>query len=210
MQIKGIHSEFILGSNTVPVKRRRFSRIVPWNTPGYIPNFKQPTFNVIENSYQPGDDVIIVGGGYGASAIKSASKVCPEGNIICYEGDEKRADCIRETIRHNDLTDNIQVRSAIVGTAYDGTQSSNIISSYNLPTCDILELDCEGSELNILQNIDTNPRLILVELHHKKQFCPYANPSTIRTILRDMNYEVRYLEGDWVNGLMIGTKQSTC
>lgn len=35
-----------------------------------------------------------------------------------------------------------------------------------MPDCDVLELDCEGAELGILNNINVRPRVITVEIHN--------------------------------------------
>ena len=34
-----------------------------------------------------------------------------------------------------------------------------------LPSCDVLELDCEGSEIDILRRMVITPRVIIVEIH---------------------------------------------
>lgn len=50
-----------------------------------------------------------------------------------------------------------------------------IVSPKELPDCDVLELDCEGSELSILQSLSIRPQLIFIEIHpHKGGFGPYA------------------------------------
>ena len=39
------------------------------------------------------------------------------------------------------------------------------MSAPQLPPCDVLELDCEGAEVDILQKMIIQPRGILVETH---------------------------------------------
>lgn len=45
------------------------------------------------------------------------------------------------------------------------TTSSPRVDPADLPACDVLELDYEGPELEILQNLEFVPRVAIVELH---------------------------------------------
>jgi hypothetical protein len=40
-----------------------------------------------------------------------------------------------------------------------------VLPPSQLPPCDVLQLDCEGAEVEILRELTIQPRLILVETH---------------------------------------------
>ena len=39
------------------------------------------------------------------------------------------------------------------------------IQTTELPDVDVVEMDCEGSEISILENMNINPRCMIIELH---------------------------------------------
>lgn len=43
--------------------------------------------------------------------------------------------------------------------------NSKVISPSNLPQVDVLEIDCEGAEMEILQGLCYRPRVLTVEAH---------------------------------------------
>jgi hypothetical protein len=55
----------------------------------------------------------------------------------------------------------------VVGKAISvyGVGLGSIVPANKLPECDVLELDCEGAELDILRSMTISPRVILVETH---------------------------------------------
>ena len=64
---------------------------------------------------------------------------------------------------------NISVNHAVVGKAigvYDSAGNVGpIMPPYQLPPCDVLQLDCEGAEVEILRMMIIHPRVALVETH---------------------------------------------
>ncbi|MFD2029627.1 hypothetical protein ACFSKM_03470 [Ancylobacter dichloromethanicus] len=88
--------------------------------------------------------------------------------MICFEGSKRQVDLIRGTIAINGLADRVTIRHAIVGPAigvYGEAGAAASLSAADIPPCDVLELDCEGSEIDILQNLAFSPRIMLVETH---------------------------------------------
>jgi Methyltransferase FkbM domain len=83
------------------------------------------------------------------------------------------------------------VRHAVVGVAIsvygsEESQSSAVIDPADLPRCDVLELDCEGAEITILENMRIAPRSVLVETHGLHG----ATTGRVHKLLEDRNYDV--------------------
>ncbi len=85
-----------------------------------------------------------------------------------YEGALAQVDCTRATLAANG-TCNATIHHAIVaspiGVYGDRTAYGEIVPPAALPECDVLEMDCEGSEIEILQKMTIRPRAVLVETH---------------------------------------------
>ena len=83
------------------------------------------------------------------------------------------------------------MKHAVVGEAISvhGEQddrSKLIVPPAELPECDVLELDCEGSEIGILRNMTIRPRAIAVETHGL-----YGAPTTmVKELLENLGYAV--------------------
>jgi len=45
------------------------------------------------------------------------------------------------------------------------SDDAQIVSSPDLPDCDVLVLDCEGAEIEILLEMEIRPRVVFVETH---------------------------------------------
>jgi hypothetical protein len=137
-----------------------------------------------------GDDVIIVGGGYGISAINAGKIVGPRGSVRVYEGG-KISRKIRELIEWNGLREIVEVESVIVGKAnelYGGRDGdAQRIHPARLPDCDVLELDCEGCEIGVLENLIIRPRIIIIELHPTKYIESNSKPLQI---IEQMGYNI--------------------
>lgn len=136
-----------------------------------------------------GDRVVIIGGGRGVSAVQAARQTGSTGSVIVYEGAEKYVKIIRETVELNSVSNRVKINHAIVGSAIDlaGNQGeADIVSPKKLPDCDVLEMDCEGTERNILANMDIRPRVIIIELHPLK----YPEATAVVEDLEEMNYKI--------------------
>jgi len=132
-----------------------------------VVNYEGPLIRGMKESIQRGDQVVIVGGGRGVSAVVAAKLVGPEGQVTVYEGAESMIPRIEDTLAVNSIT-NVNINHNIVSEAislYDDDGGANVIPPDDLPECDTLVLDCEGAELNILSELPYNPRSVVVETH---------------------------------------------
>lgn len=140
---------------------------------------------------RPEDSVVIVGGGNGVTAVRAARITGKNGKIEIYEGGEESINEIKNTLEVNDINSSHEVHYAVVGKERDvyggDSTNANRIEPNELPECDVLELDCEGSEIDILEDLSIRPRVVIVELH------PYnfdTYPEKPVKILSEYGYEV--------------------
>jgi hypothetical protein len=175
--------------NGVKIQRARyFDSFIPWIEPDNQ-TWESGIIYEHEKHSKNGDEVIIVGGGRGVTAVNAARKVGPSGKVTVYEGSKEHTDYVRQSAKINELEDRINVIHGIVGPmiSLNGeAKEPDQISPEELPRCDLLELDCEGSEVEILQNLSIRPRDILVESHGMYD----APASKLEDLLRDLSYSV--------------------
>lgn len=143
-----------------------------------------------------GDHVVIVGGGNGITAVRSAKLVGSSGKVFVYEGGFESVEQINKVARINDVAHQCEVRHAIVGgehNVYVGdSDTADQVDTKDLPECDVLELDCEGSEVEILDELNSSPRVVIAELH------PWQYPDVPRKplqMLNNLGYDVKYSFG---------------
>lgn len=163
---------------------------LPWENSSQ-PYYESALVDGIESCVHQGDNVVIVGGGYGVTAVRAARRVGKEGTVIVFEGSSAQVHKTRETARLNGSDDIIEVNHRIVGPAksvYGNDDEKKIkrVQPKDLPKCDVLELDCEGAEIEILNNLSQRPRAILVETHGVYD----APTSQVRAILEKKLYEI--------------------
>ena len=141
-----------------------------------------------EKFTETGDNVVIIGGGYGVTTVHAAKQTGESGSVLVYEGGEI-ANHIREICKLNSVEKIVTVKEAIVGEAiqiYEGVGDQvSELSPSDLPRCDVLEMDCEGSELGIIQNLQIRPRVLIVELHPQNYESPNELPVSL---IRKMGY----------------------
>lgn len=150
-------------------------RFVPWfDTPRYNsddPAYEQPLIEALRSNLEVGDSVVIVGGGWGVTATVAASIVGKSGSVVVYEGAADRISDIKGTLERNGVSDRVTVHHAIVGepvTLTGAPENADHVAPGDLPNCDVLEMDCEGSEVDILPNLDIRPETLIVETHRNK------------------------------------------
>lgn len=101
--------------NGVDVKAARyFDTIVPWREKDR-PHYESGLISGIEEYVREGDDVVIVGGGWGVTAVKAAQNVGSSGKVTVYEGSNEEVNHVQETIRKHNLSDRVDVIHGIVG-----------------------------------------------------------------------------------------------
>jgi precorrin-6B methylase 2 len=179
-------------------EKRMFDSVVPWRTPyddkrwGTFDKHEQELIEAIGENVNVGDKVVVVGGGYGGTTIYAAHKSGPQGEVIAYEGSTKRAESIEESIKVNQLP-NATVENKIVGSAVhvaDPEFNGPKIPVTELPSCDVLEIDAEGAESYIIENLNISPEIIIVETHG----CYGAPEKNVKSLLIEQGYKIINLD----------------
>lgn len=156
---------------------------------GDEPGYEQTLVAALSNNVRAGDRIVIVGGGVGVTAVAAAKIAGREGHVVCYEGGLEEFDLVRRTVQLNNVADRVTVRHAVVGEGahvYGSSENATRIRPELLPECELLELDCEGSELGILSSMTIRPRTVLVETHGNFD----APSAACKELLRKLGYEV--------------------
>lgn len=154
--------------NDIPVRASRIGdSVIPWHTTD-IPGYEGALVRGIRKYVENGDTVNVVGGGWGVSTVAAAKQAGEHGRVITYEGGKETVEKVEETVQLNGVGNRVTVRHAVVGNSLslrgDGTHAK-AVSPIELPDCDVLVLDCEGAEMEILEEMEIRPRAIVVETH---------------------------------------------
>lgn len=168
---------------------RAFGKIVPLVDTEDQPHYEKGIIESLEENMREGDEVVICGGGLGVTAVKSAKLNKNAENVEVFEGSESQIEKIEKTFQENNV-ERIRIHHSIVGEEKNiwgekGAPSTTPPSE--LPSCDILEMDIEGSEIKVLKELDIEPRIIIVESHGN-----LGSPSEeVKNILKEKNYEIK-------------------
>jgi hypothetical protein len=122
----------------------------------------------LREQVRAGDRIVVVGGGIGVTAAVAALQAGPSGHVECFEGASEGVAMVRTTAQRNGVAGRVTVHHAVVARsiAVYGTEPDRAaVPPEALPACDLLELDCEGAEVDILRSMTITPRTILVETH---------------------------------------------
>lgn len=169
-----------------------FYSIFPERQRQDIPDYESGLVSGIHSHVKPGDKAIVVGGGLGITAALVALKVGKTGSVVCYEGNEDSIPLIQLTLKKNGVLNRVRLERAIVGPSigvYGDNNATSVVDPKDLPECDVLELDCEGSEKVILREMTISPRVIIVETHGFLG----SSSAEIEEILKSRGYEVKSL-----------------
>lgn len=156
------------------------------------PNFEDPTYESalgmhLRNRVREGDQVVVVGAGWGVTSVIAARRVGNQGHVEAFEGAKKMVDEATKAIHINNVETRVNLNHCIVEadiSLYDEAAGARTIKAADLPVCDVLELDCEGAEKHILPKLNFRPRVIIVETHGILG----APTDEIQGILSDMGY----------------------
>lgn len=162
---------------------------LPFERPVVRPGYEVEIISQLRTHVDPGDAVTIVGGGRGASAVVAGRHTKEHGSVNVYEGGRDRASSLAETIQLNGVDGWVNPHHAVVGSPVNvwGEHSdANTVDPSSLPECDILELDCEGSETEILEKLQIRPPVIIVETHEVDE----PTDNCVYDSLVEMGYEV--------------------
>lgn len=154
-----------------------------------FPDYEAGIIDSLRDHVGAGDDVVIVGGGFGVSSVVAANHAGEGGSVTTYEAGADQYDLVQEALELNDVTDRVDVTHAIVGSAvslFTPPGDASVVDAAELPDCDVLEMDCEGAELEVLRNLVVEPRVLVVETH-----AHLGSPeSDVRAELDRLGYEV--------------------
>ncbi len=153
-----------------------------------IPDYESSLCKGLSRSVQASDHVVIVGGGLGVTTVHAAWETGVEGRVTVYEASKGHFSDLAKAIRFNDVGDRVEAIQGVVGNNVKvyGEKTGKQISPADLPNCDVLELDCEGAEITILEQMKISPRNILVETHGFRG----APTSKVEDLLRERGYGV--------------------
>jgi hypothetical protein len=154
-----------------------------------MPNWEATLVAGLNETIRPGDNVVVVGGGVGVTAVIAALRTGSNGTVQCFEGSKQNVRWVKQTAARNKVT-NLSVHHAVVAKQIavygPGNDVGPVLPPSQLPPCDVLELDCEGAELQILRELAVQPRVILVETHGL-----YGAPTdVVALMLRKRGYAV--------------------
>lgn len=173
-------------------EKKKFDTVIPGNPYKDAPDHEWALIEGLREYVESGDSVVVVGAGSGTTSVVAAEKVSQNGKVIAYDGGAKRVEQSRKTVRINGVDDRCQIIHAIVGPAIHVTSSESAddfdyVHPADLPACDVLELDCEGAEKAILEQMTITPRVVIAETHPHFD----SSPNKIQEILAERGYEIQ-------------------
>jgi hypothetical protein len=155
------------------------------------PGYEQALVTALKANVKRGDQVVVVGGGLGITCVVAAL-AAETGHVKCFEGDLHGVNAVHRAARLNGVGERVTARHAVVGEAigvYGDAVATTTVRPSELPYCDFLELDCEGSEIGILREMTLRPRVIAVETHGFLG----APTAAVREVLESLGYAVKDL-----------------
>jgi len=182
-ELLGLPDRTIVVQNAVAVRAGRL-----FDRQDVFPDTEAHLIGHVREFVEYGDDVV-VGGGSGVSMVWEARRVGDAGTVTVFEGGEDTADHCRETAGLNGVDHLVDVRYAVVSPAVEVrgiVGDADHVQPDEFPTCDILEMDCDGAEMDISENMTIRPERIIVETHGLLG----TPPADVRSTLRDIGYEV--------------------
>lgn len=153
------------------------------------PEYESELIAALQLMVEEGDDVVVVGGGKGISTVVASQCSGNSGHVDVFEGSKRHFEQVQRTVRLNGCTDSVDVHHAIV--ADDISLRGNpgaveTVSPTALPDCDVLELDCEGAELDVIREMAVDPRVIIAETHPQ-----FDSPTAaVKSALTERGYEI--------------------
>jgi len=134
----------------------------------HLPDDEEFVGTTLREQVEQDDTVVIIGGGYGITTTIAARQTT---EVITYEASNRQFERLKETLYLNKVFNNVTLHHSIVAdtTVHSnnkyGKSTANMIDPSELPSCDFLQIDCEGAELEILEKMSIRPDKILVETH---------------------------------------------
>jgi hypothetical protein len=168
---------------------------VTQNIPRDNPQHEALYVGCIRDHVTAGEDVV-VGGGWGVSAVAVANQVAESGSVTVYEASREECQKSTATVTANGVEDIVTVNHGVVdtGVAVRGSLGgAEQVSVGDLPRCTTLCIDADGAERGILREMENRPDRLIAE-HHAvvkdgRVIVEYASDE-IRKLIVDCGYEI--------------------
>jgi len=121
-----------------------------------VPEYEEACITALERHITDGDDVVIVGGGFGVSAVKAARSAA-DVDVTVFEAAAEQVETLEETLELNGGSEEVEVQHAVVSEAVEvwgKIGDADVVPPAELPSADVMEVDAEGAELSILEGLD--------------------------------------------------------
>ncbi|AGN01637.1 hypothetical protein L593_08460 [Salinarchaeum sp. Harcht-Bsk1] len=135
------------------------------------PTHEETVVAALRRHVRRGDRVVVVGGGWGTSTVVAARMTHFEGEVTTFEPASEMLEIVRRTVEVNRVADVVTLEHAAIGSVSDsserifGRADGDVRPPSAIPDCDVLDVDCEGAELDVLRGLECRPRLLTVEAH---------------------------------------------
>jgi hypothetical protein len=156
------------------------------------PDYEKGIINSMKKNIREDDEVVILGGGIGVTAVTAANLCGKDSKVELFEGSVEQLEKIEKTLKKNN-TEAIRLNHAVVGEEKDvwgSIDGAEQLNPSEIPECDVLEMDIEGSEIGVLENLEKEPRVIIVESHGNKG----APTNKVKELLGDLSYRIEDVE----------------
>jgi len=158
------------------------------------PEYEVACIKSLRTHVQDGDDVLVIGGGAGVSAV-AAAQSADNVEVTVFEAATEQTEVVEETLALNQVQSTVSVRHAVVGDAvrtWGDTSGAETIAPYRLPEADVIEIDAEGAEISILSQLNQRPRVLIVESHGHLD----APTQQVRDLLCHLGYSIESIEAE--------------
>lgn len=149
---------------------------------------------------RPEDRILAVGLGSGTTLIPMVRLMdsSVKGFYLCIEASKSQIDIAKKNINLNNIDHSrFEILNGFAGSEVYGVYGKRSENNININEFefDILELDCEGSELSILSNLKKRPRNIIVELHPIYFEEMYKDFDNFLMLMEEIGYTYQFAYG---------------
>lgn len=160
------------------------------------PEFKAGYIDAIRTNLHSDDTLVEIGTGRGVATVVAARHVK---KVISFEGSPEQADLARRTVHANVPHEDVDIITAVVGDIedailFEGASTNpmeiaepDVLSSLKidqLPSGDVLLLDCEGMEIEIIASVGNRFNRVIVEAHPAFE----AGDKVVRDVLQERGF----------------------
>lgn len=146
------------------------------------------------------DKVLAVGLGSGSTLIPIVKLMEHSGRGFyrCIEASESQIEKAKKNIELNNIdSSKYEIINAFAGNnsfdTWGMSSAKNIdVNDYEF---DVLEMDCEGSELSIIQSLKRTPRNIIVELHPGQFMSEFKEFDAFLNLMEEKGYKYQFAYG---------------